>query len=358
MMGERSIVVWDPNGVNPYGQEVARLLSKEFSVETWLAHDADPAFGPRSKPLLGTGMGSDRSVLNLLRRFWLPLWFVMRSCARRDLIVIPWVRGTYESLLFGLAARFTLVVVVNHNPVKSREMNHRRQSRFDALCRRAATVLIHSNRFLQDLAPDIQSKTRVVVHPPYVGWADYYRAHINTNIEGSAAFNRKIRVLFLGALRADKGVEFFPQIVEGLDPTAYSFEVCGTGELPDELIEAARSRGLDLVVNVSRSWQPSSQIASSLNAADVLICPYRDATVSGTVALAASLGLSVLAFQSGGLQEYLSRECLVPVGDVDAMLTALAEWRSGERQLNARSLDTWKAEAVLTWQAAIEELVS
>lgn len=108
-------------------------------------------------------------------------------------------------------------------------------------------------------------------------------------------------VLFAGQLRPDKGLDL------AVAAAAYwrqdsVLAVVGEdqGVLADAVNEASR-RGVDLVVD--EGYQPLPELVAAVAAADVVICPYRSASASGVLALAAALGRPTVATAVGGLSE-------------------------------------------------------
>jgi glycosyltransferase involved in cell wall biosynthesis len=118
----------------------------------------------------------------------------------------------------------------------------------------------------------------------------------------------------LGALRPDKftisEIEHLRDLLaDGTDRYRLIAAVRPSVNLPATEPEVS-------VLNMS-SDQPLSDdtVAKALAQADALVAPYRNATDSGTVMLALSAGLPVLAFETGALGTHLTKESLVPVDD-------------------------------------------
>jgi glycosyltransferase involved in cell wall biosynthesis len=138
-------------------------------------------------------------------------------------------------------------------------------------------------------------------------------------------------VLFAGQLRPDKGLDLAVQAAEHWRRDAL-LAVVGEdhGALARAIREAA-ARGVDLVVG--EGYHPLPQMVAAVAAADVVLCPYRAASMSGVLALATALGRPTVATDVGGSAEVAT--VAVPPDDPGALAAgvdkALDLGRPGER---------------------------
>lgn len=121
-------------------------------------------------------------------------------------------------------------------------------------------------------------------------------------------------VLFAGQLRSDKGLDLAVQAAAGLEGVRLAVVGEDLGALVPALDQASRL-GIDLVVD--EGYLPLPRFVAALAAADVVVCPYRVASVSAVLAMAAALGRPTVAADVGGLGEYAA--VTVPPGDAHAL---------------------------------------
>ena len=136
-------------------------------------------------------------------------------------------------------------------------------------------------------------------------------------------------VLFFGRLSPYKGLDIFydaARIVASRVPSV-QFVIAGrpiqgyTPPPPPSLPAGA-------TFDVRFRYLANAELTSLLQTADVVACPYRDATQSGVVLTAFAFGVPVVATETGGLSEYVRpgrTGLLVPVGDAAALADAIAQ---------------------------------
>jgi glycosyltransferase involved in cell wall biosynthesis len=126
-------------------------------------------------------------------------------------------------------------------------------------------------------------------------------------------------VLFAGQLRPDKGLDLLVEAMGRLEGEAILAVVgddLGAGQ-------AARRRAEELGVLAvwDIGYQPFSEFAAAVAAADVVACPYRAASQSAVLALATALGRGIVATDVGGLPERAT--VVVPPEDPTALAGGL-----------------------------------
>jgi glycosyltransferase involved in cell wall biosynthesis len=347
-----SIQVWDPNGVNSYGQEVASLIAEvKGCVELWTPRDIDAVVSDgralKLRKVLATSASREGLVRHGLARFLQPIHLLIRSVRKRSVIVLTWTRGPWENYVFRVATRFLPVAVVHHNPRFDRSQSRFRAGGFEALLKSCAAVLVHSHSFVRAVA--LKSAPIVVDHPPYYRWVDKYFSGSRAGRASSA----KTWVLFLGALRNDKGLDHLDELIAGLDPERFAVRIVGTGVLPQATESALRDSSIETDVVVSPEPVADREIARALAMSDVMLAPYVAATVSGTIILACTVGLPTLAYREGAIAEYLVDDAMSSAASPASMLRLLEEWTRGRpltfRQRPAELLDA----ACDSWASAI-----
>lgn len=139
-------------------------------------------------------------------------------------------------------------------------------------------------------------------------------------------------ILFFGLLRPSKGVadlvDAFARlpsrsglrlVVAGYPTKSFNIE---------ELHELIEALGLQDQVSLYLGYVPNGDVAALMEMADLVVFPYRNATASGAVSAAQSLGRPIVATSVGGLPEAISdgvTGLLVPPGDPEALAGAIAE---------------------------------
>lgn len=126
-------------------------------------------------------------------------------------------------------------------------------------------------------------------------------------------------VLFAGQVRADKRLDLAVGAVAGLGgDTVLAVVGEDRGGLAPALGLADR---MGVRVAVDEGFQPLDRFLAAVAAADAVVCPYRVASQSGVLAVAAALGRPTVASDVGGLAEVAT--VVVPSGDVEALTAGL-----------------------------------
>jgi glycosyltransferase involved in cell wall biosynthesis len=192
----------------------------------------------------------------------------------------------------------------------------------------------------------------VVDHPPYYRWVDKYFSGSRAERPPSA----KTWVLFLGALRNDKGLDHLDELIAGLDPERFAVRIVGTGVLPQATESALRDSPIETDVVVSPEPVADREIARALAMSDVMLAPYVTATVSGTIILACTVGLPTLAYREGAIAEYLVDDAMSLEASPASMLALLEEWshdrpptfRRRPAELLEAACDSWSSAILAT----------
>ena len=128
-------------------------------------------------------------------------------------------------------------------------------------------------------------------------------------------------VLVAGYLRVDKGADLLVRAAAQMTPrpvVALVGEDVGGVEGAADL---AASLGVALVVD--EGYQPLDRFLAALAAADVVACPYRAASQSAVLAMAAALARPTVAADVGGLAELAT--VVVPPEDPAALAAGIGE---------------------------------
>ncbi|HEU0132127.1 MAG TPA: glycosyltransferase [Mycobacteriales bacterium] len=303
----RRVVVYDPDGINPYGREIAaQLAARGLAVTAVVPGDAEwRPRGVRTLAVLphnrsGAG-GVARQSFRLLRG----LLTVLRLALANDAAwLVAWTRTPHEEAVLALVARLRRVHVVVHNP-GARDVRRRTLRWLRAA---AASRVVHS----ASLATGGEVVAR---HPLYTEW-------LRWSAPGERPPHDGLRLLVLGAQRPDKGGAALPALLDALTP-GVTVVACGKGPLDPALRGRVEDR-------TAADFVRDRDLAAALMSCDALLAPYAGATQSGTVALAVTAGLGVLGYDSGAVAELAGRDGLVPPGDTAALLDRIARAARGD----------------------------
>ncbi|MFZ5815409.1 MAG: glycosyltransferase family 4 protein [Bacillota bacterium] len=160
-----------------------------------------------------------------------------------------------------------------------------------------------------------------------LGELSYYR-----DVGVSSGTQEAQVVLFFGRILAYKGLDHlfraFPMVHASL-PQA-RLVVAGEGDLRPY----ARLMRLCPNLEVHNHWIPDHLVSSLFSRATVVVLPYVEASQSGIVSIAASMGIPVVATQVGGLVEQVTAcqaGLLVPPADPEALARALISLLTDDR---------------------------
>jgi glycosyltransferase involved in cell wall biosynthesis len=170
----------------------------------------------------------------------------------------------------------------------------------DAVLRQATRCVVLSHRFTAELGRRGVSSDRVDVIP--LGPLRY-EEECNPWPEGPVVQVRPV-LLFFGRITQYKGLDVLLQAYKYISerwPNA-KLRIVGSGDLTpyQPLLRQL------LNVEIENRWVNDAEIPDLFRGAMTLVLPYTSATQSGVVAVAASLGLPVIATRVGGLPEQIT----------------------------------------------------
>ncbi len=357
--GPSPILVYEPDGVNPYGRELARLLA-ELSLDVSLLVARDASWVP-DRPSARRCLPRNLRSAKLLQLWWLQygiLAAIYGVLVSRRTLVVVWTRSVIEDLVFAvLAAAGLPVVVVAHNPSPRGNVKTVRRWSQRMLTNTASAVVVHSDqlarRFPSGAAPRRLFRCS---HPPFSGWAAQPLPG-----ERRKNFDDPPRLLFLGSLRPDKGASLLPKVLSHLPEGQRQrvvLAVCGRGTVPPELRSELSAIGVTLDDMTSECFLPDHKVRRALAQAFVLLAPYVGATQSSTVAAALAMGVPVLAFDEGAISDIVTDGGLVPSGDTQAMGFRLGDALAGLCELGRPVIDAavWEAACADEWMSVLDQV--
>jgi glycosyltransferase involved in cell wall biosynthesis len=348
-----AVVVYDPNGVNPYGMELAHLLfDSGHRVVTFTTRDAEWVTGPMAvHAVLARTRGRGHPVTHGVRVALGPIRAVWAARRGKGVLIAVWTRGRWDEWLLARFAGRIRVITIEHNPGGRGQLSRgRRWTRAHLLSR--AEPVVHSAVLLQRVPPAERCQYHVVEHLPYPRFRDWAL----TGAELETDPDRPVRLLLLGVPRADKGISRLPELIRDLGDLRGELVVCGKGTLEDWV--GPSSQGADTVLSVvdhsSVDFVPDRDVARLLMSSDCLLAPYVAATQSGTVVMALTWGLGVVAFDSGAVGELVVPESLVGDFRSPAFGDRVREYVKHPWPAARRPVDQWRRDAACAWESVLD----
>ena len=176
------------------------------------------------------------------------------------------------------------------------------------LARLSDKIIVHSRSAKKEVekAFGLTGNSRIVVVPH----GNYISAYKNTI--GRSQARKQLRIpstatvfLYFGLIRPYKGVLELISAFKKLGNSQARLFIIGK-PLDDQLAEKVREkRDVDPRIRVVFEFIPDDKIQVFMNAADVVVLPYRDVLTSGAVILAMSFGKPVIAPRMGCIPDVL-----------------------------------------------------
>ncbi len=338
-IGKR-VFIFDSDASNPYGEELYAVLSNGGIAAQFIC--------PKDHRLGRTGLSLrprfDRAGLSTIFHEALTILRLAFTMSARRPVVVVWAR-TYQRVVLGAVSflRPGSVIYVVHNPEPSRWPTGTRRFLETWFLNRARPV-VHSESLRQSLsrfgAPDAQ----VVTHPPYAVWKSRVGVeHTRQDING-----KSVRLLIMGRLEPDKFRDL-DKLISALDklPVPATLRM-----LVRPSVGAVPTTTSLVVQDLSRDeWVDDEELAEALAWTDIVVAPYEAVTESGTVQLALTMGVRVVAFSGGAMHESLQPQAMAESGDYEGLVAAILRvsqntdgtglWTAQSREIDCRH--SWEA---------------
>lgn len=310
------VLIYDPNFTNPYGRELANLLHA-MRPRYYCPPVADGTPVPAESviyPVLAGARRDDGLIRNGLRRICGPLRVLYHCWLYKAPIVLTWTRDALDCAIFAAASLLRMpIVLIVHNPPDIRRRPGASGYFEGCLLRVARRLVVHSDRHKETLRGRLRSRTRIVPHLPYLWWV---RHNIDARRMSEPTAQRSALMTYVGRPRIDKGLHEMELILSHPALSSLAFQYLGPGDMPEPWSRAAAGNGVHVVsATADRTVLTDSDLATGLASSAVLLAPYTNATQSGSVIMALSAGVGVIAYDSGAIGEIVAANSLVPVGD-------------------------------------------
>ena len=173
-------------------------------------------------------------------------------------------------------------------------------------------------------------------------------------------------ILFFGAVRPYKGIDFliraFAQLPTALLASTRLVIAGKPGMDTSDLYQLARSLGVDHRITWHLRFIRDEEIPELFRQASLVALPYREIDQSGVLMTAIAFGKPIVASRIGGIPEVIRdgvHGCLVEVGDVNGLATALGELLldPDQRERMQKALELLRT-GPLTWENCANRTIS
>jgi glycosyltransferase involved in cell wall biosynthesis len=210
-----------------------------------------------------------------------------------------------------------------------------------------SVCLTHSRSLSQSFEAMTGRRASVVPHPLYRRWVESWVEQPISSVSPST----EVKGLLLGRLSADK----FSDIRSLMD---------AIGEQQDHLTVRALVRPAigtltaTLPPNLEDlsgdQWIGDAELGAALRWADVLLAPYTDVTESGTIQLALSAGVRVVAFGGGAINESLTPAAIIDSGDYSALTASAVDVVRNQKDTSSWDVRERYSSSKTAWVRTLE----
>jgi glycosyltransferase involved in cell wall biosynthesis len=341
-------------GIAHYTWNLCQALS-EAGVETRLMTNVQFELGHLSRgfqaePCLDGKVGYLGTAWGLLRRL---------SALHPDVVHVQSLISTrFDALLWPTLRRRTPLVITAHN-VRSHEGRAWEMWTLWGCLKTADAVIVHTRESAQLVAARLgpHARIRLIPHGDYAFFAER-RAGDRRQARQHLGLPAQARILLaFGAIRPYKGLRELIAVLPHIRTRHPDVHLCIAGPLlvgsQEEYRATIARSGVEDAVTFHPRYVPHDEVADYFAAADVAVFNYRDVTDSGSLRIACSLGIPVVATAVGGFREFLTDGVtgrLVPADDperlVEAVSAVLADPREAARLAEAAGI---LAASVWSW---------
>jgi glycosyltransferase involved in cell wall biosynthesis len=296
-----SVVVYPGPGHDLYSLQLSNALCKYCRV----AYICDVKQYERFQKSLNPKVNMIPFRKPRLREIWGILEIIrlaLRINAFKPDVVNLHGNGLWESLLISLLPHISVINTV-HDPIKHFDnKNTLNIWTMKYAIYRASAWVVHSQK-LKDLFIEQNrvDPTRVIVYPH--GVYDFY------NYFATNPIKRENFILFFGELRYNKGIDLLLRAFQPISNNFQHWHVVVAGRAikssPD-ISPFVKSLGTQLILK--DRFIEDIEVAEFFSKAGIVALPYREASQSGVLTIAAAFGCPVLATSVGSIPELVEHE--------------------------------------------------
>ena len=268
-----------------------------------------------------------------------------------DCIYIPMLSIMDSFLLKGLKT-YKTVVTVHDVEQHMGEKNTIIQVCYDKTIKYANTIVVLSKKFIPQIAAKYGFDVKDIIHIPHANFS-YYGTH--KPIFGPLKYN----ILSFGRIQPYKGIDILKKAyaLARRKIPQLTLTIAGSGVFSQEEENLLSQLGDN--VHLHLGWIADSDVEAYFENTDFVVLSYREASQSGVVPLAYSMGRSVMATNVGGLSEQILPNTLPLVEPDNPQILAQSittAYTSGIiEQANRRVYDY--AQTDLSWEQSAERLL-
>lgn len=162
--------------------------------------------------------------------------------------------------------------------------------------KRSDLIITHSNFVKNGLLKYCSNKKIEVIHLGL--YPRIYNVDKNKNF-----FKEELNLLFWGRIEKYKGIDILVDAYEILKKKKYKINltIAGKGFIDDKLKDKINN----LKIDFRNYWLNDKEVEETLNKADVLITPYKEATQSGIAIFSLIYNIPIIATNVGAFSEYI-----------------------------------------------------
>jgi len=246
-----------------------------------------------------------------------PLW---KELSDTDILICSLFHATVLGVAVGKLQRVPNIFTWQHNS----EYRNRLASLLYGICYRLSDhVLADSQAVRQMLVSERKVPAKKIAVLPIVGVDTTQFRQRNDEI--SFANDRPVQIGTVGRLVHQKGYDYLLETAVQLEEKAH-FHVIGNGDLRLELENTIERNGINNVTLHGKV--PYEELAQFLSSFDIYFQPSRYEGLCMTVIEAMSIGLPVVASETGGIQESVvggETGFLVPPGKIECYVKRISE---------------------------------
>jgi len=338
----------DPGGIAQFGRNLGRAMARSHEVEYMGFRRLYPLWSRAGRHWADGVRDDPRRVLVP----WMPWSWAdaaeRMEASRPDLVVFQWwhplLGPAFHSLATRARAAGSRVVFVCHNS---------RPHEFFPFTRTLSSLALPSADHLFALSEAVATDLRVLVpggeprvlaHPPNL---DGVSLMVGPSADGSTSDSSgspnghagpetwRTRlgdlpgpvILFFGHVRRYKGLrDLIHALRDVRRRVPATLVVAGPFfEPPGRYLRVAERFGVGDAVRLFPGYVPDEEVEELFSLADVVALPYRTASQSGIVPLAAAFGRPVVATAVGGIPETMGPNSLVPPRRPDRLAAAIVD---------------------------------
>jgi glycosyltransferase involved in cell wall biosynthesis len=281
---------------NPYQKELANSLLKQ-GVEV--------SFGIGFRLFSVLSLVKNHCNTNILHLHWPYLFLMPKNRGKTILKSIIFISELLILKQFGTKIVWTVHNILSHEgKFSSIELFFKK-----LLARLCDKIIAHYPYAKSEIQRIYGIKDSSIVIIPHGNYIQCYENTINrTQARKRLKINTDLVFLYFGSIKPYKGVLDLINVFKGLPQWQTKLLIVGQ-PLNDEIADKIRE-GCSLYKNIKLifGFIPEHEVQIYMNAADIVVLPYRDILTSGAVILAISFGKPVIAPSIGCIPDILDRE--------------------------------------------------